>query len=318
MKNKLRRPLVIGNGQLGTAAFNAFKDADMFTFPKVDISNIDDLLAKIDFAKYSVIINAAAATRVDDLENPAKFNMAKGVNADGPKNLAKIAKDFGIPLVHVSSDYVFDGTRKNHDEDEQFSPLSVYGKTKAEGDENIIKSGADFYILRTSWVVGKTSIGENGKNTNIVKTAYNCAVKGVKPTVVNDQIGRLTFTSELIRAIEFLFAKNAPYGVYNLTNGGEPKSLAEIWKYVYAKVGKNPDVVAETTTDDYYAGEGKKYVKDLEIGKYINPENPEDLVAFRPENSDLNLDKIKELGFISKDQLEAIDEYIVELKGETK
>lgn len=314
MKDYLKRTLIIGGGQLGMALFYALDKAEMMDYPEIDISREDDLREKIDFSRYSVILNAAAATQVDNLEKPEMLGFATGVNANGPKNLAKIARDFGIPIVHVSSDYVFDGSRKNHSEDEKFSALNVYGKTKAEGDENVVKSGAKYYILRSSWVIGKPQKNAAGKATNIVKTAYECAKNDVKPSVVNDQFGRQTYVSELTRAIEFLLKNDAPEGVYNLTNDGKVASLAEIWKYIFAKTGRDPEDVKEVSTDEFYAGKG--FAKTAENYQRKNNDGSVDYIALRPVHSDLNLAKIQKLGFQSEDYFAKIDEYLDELKKE--
>src|SRR5690606_38708788 len=143
------------------------------------------------------------------------------------------------------SDYVFDGTANPHTEDESFSPLSVYGASKAAGDI-AAASTPKHYILRTSWVIGE------GKN--FVLTMKSLAERGVKPSVVNDQIGRLTFTSDLAAAIKHLLDTNPEYGTYNLTNSGEPASWADIAALVYEHTGHNPDDVTGVTTAEYYAG----------------------------------------------------------------
>jgi dTDP-4-dehydrorhamnose reductase len=106
-----------------------------------------------------------------------------------------------------------------HAEDEDFSPLSVYGASKAAGDI-AVSLAPKHYILRTSWVIGE------GKN--FVRTMLELGKKGVAPSVVSDQIGRLTFTKELVKAIDLLLKDNHEYGTYNVSNGGEPASWADI------------------------------------------------------------------------------------------
>jgi len=128
-----------------------------------------------------------------------------------------------VTLVHISSDYVFDGTIANHLETERFSPLGVYGQTKAAGDL-VITSSKRSYIVRSSWVIGD--------GNNFVRTMRSLAEKGVKPSVVNDQIGRLTFTSDLAKGIKHLVSGHLPnttshiqYGTYNLTGDGARRQL---------------------------------------------------------------------------------------------
>ena len=122
--------------------------------------------------------------------------------------------------MHISSDYVFDGTAtRPYREDDPVAPLGVYGQTKAAGDQ-IVATVPRHYIVRTSWVIG------DGRN--FVRTMLSLAARGIDPSVVNDQYGRLTFTSELARAIRHLIETRAPYGTYNVTGSGSVTSWADI------------------------------------------------------------------------------------------
>ena len=147
--------------------------------------------------------------------------------------------------MHVSSDYVFDGTAEEHTEDEPFSPLGVYGQTKAAGDA-LVATWEQHYIVRTSWVVGE------GKN--FVATMAMLADKGVSPSVVDDQYGRLTFTQDLAAAIAHLLTSGAPYGTYNVTNSGPVQSWADIAADVFELRGRSRDDVTRVSTEQYAAG----------------------------------------------------------------
>ena len=142
-----------------------------------------------------------------------------------------------MTLIHISSDYVFDGTREPHMEDEAFSPLSVYGASKAAGDL-LVEQLEKHYLLRTTWVIGE------GKN--FVRTMLGLAEKGIEPTVVADQIGRLTFTSELVRAIDHLLVNQAVFGTYNVTNDGPLASWAEITRKIFALASYDNLTVTDT------------------------------------------------------------------------
>ena len=133
--------------------------------------------------------------------------------------LARIADDHHLTLVHYSTDYVFDGTAQEHTEDEPFSPLGVYAQAKAAGDI-AVATAHRHYVLRTSWVIGD--------GNNFVRTMQTLAGNGVSPTVVSDQVGRLTFTDELARATAHLLESAAAYGTYNVSNGGPAMSWADI------------------------------------------------------------------------------------------
>jgi dTDP-4-dehydrorhamnose 3,5-epimerase len=271
--------IVGANGQLGTALRAQYPNAKFADIDELDITDKSSV-DSFDWSGIEVVLNAAAYTNVDGAETLEGRIAAWKVNASAPAYLSNVAKQNNTTLVHISTDYVFDGTQGNHIEDEPFSPLSVYGASKAAGD--LLASQVDkHYILRTSWVIGE------GKN--FVRTMLDLGQKGINPTVVSDQIGRLTFTSELVKAIDHLLANQAPYGTYNVSNSGEPVSWADITRKIFAKAGLSNNVT-DTTTEDYYKGkEG---------------------IAQRPLNSTLSLDKLQATGFTSTDWQEDLKTYI--------
>ncbi len=192
---------------------------------------------------YGTIINAAAYTAVDKAETTEGRSDAWAVNVTALASLARIAEDNGITLVHISSDYVFDGTKvEPYTESDPVCPLGVYGQTKAAGDA-IVSAVSRHYIIRTSWVIGD--------GNNFVGTMAELAERGVNPSVVDDQLGRLTFASTLAEAARHLIDTSAPYGIYNVTNSGEPRSWYQIAKTVFELLGRDPDSVRPTTTRAY-------------------------------------------------------------------
>ncbi|MFZ1250248.1 MAG: bifunctional dTDP-4-dehydrorhamnose 3,5-epimerase family protein/NAD(P)-dependent oxidoreductase [Candidatus Microsaccharimonas sp.] len=276
-----KKILVTGaNGQLGRALQAEFPNAEFADRESIDITNPLDFQGR-HWKDYGVIINAAAYTKVDTAETPQGRIDAWKINAQGVQNLAKIASENNITLIHISSDYVFDGTQEEHDEDEDFSPLSVYGQSKAAGDI-AAATVPSHYILRTTWVVG-----DGG---NFVSTMKSLAEKGVDPSVVNDQIGRVTFTEDLAKGIKHLLETSAEAGTYNLSNDGESASWAEIAKRVYELTGYEGSRVTGVTTAQYYEGK--------------------DGIAPRPLQSTLNLDKIKATGFAPRKWDTALREYL--------
>ncbi len=153
----MNKILIIGaNGQLGTALQNKFPKALTADVNTLDITNEKSVNA-YPWKNVDIIINAAAFTNVDGAETPQGRISAWQVNATAVANLAKIATTHNITLVHISSDYVFDGSKKNYNEAASFSPLSVYGASKAAGDLSA-SVAPKHYIIRTSWVIG------NGNN----------------------------------------------------------------------------------------------------------------------------------------------------------
>lgn len=278
-----KRTLVVGaDGQLGTALRELFaNDASIEFAGRLDFDLADDAAyAQRNWKAYGTIINAAAYTAVDAAESADGRIAAWKINVDAVSKLARTAIDNGLTLVHVSSDYVFDGATVEHSEDEQLSPLGVYGQTKAAGDA-IASMVPRHYILRTSWVIGA--------GTNFVSTMASLAERGIAPSVVNDQIGRLTFTRDLAGCIRHLLDTSAPYGTYNISNDGEPQSWADIAADVFELLGADRSAVTGVTTADYFAGKP---------------------AAARPLNSSLDLAKIKATGFIPANAAARLKEYL--------
>lgn len=278
--------IVGANGQLGTALRAQYPNSQSADIDEMDITNRESVEA-FDWSGIEVILNAAAYTNVDGAETPEGRVAAWKVNASAVANLVSVAKEYDMTLLHVSSDYVFDGRVKPHGEDEPFSPLGVYGQSKAAGDiaASLLRK---HYILRATWVIGE------GKN--FVRTMLGVAEKGISPTVVADQVGRLTFTSELVRIIDHLLTSEAPYGTYNATNDGTPASWADITREIFQEAGYGQLVVTDTTTAAYYAGKGG--------------------IAPRPLESELDLTKLHATGFVSRDWHEDLKAYIAKERNQ--
>ncbi len=238
--------------------------------------------------EYAVVLNAAAYTAVDAAETTEGRVAAWAANATGPATLARLAREHGFTLVHYSSEYVFDGTaplEPGHTEDEPLSPLGVYAQSKAAGDL-AVGLAPRHYLLRTSWVIGE------GKN--FVRTMQSLAEKGVSPSVVDDQVGRLTFTDELVRATRHLIDSGAAHGTYHLSNGGPAMSWREVAQAVFERSGRSADDVSGTTTEAYAEG----------VLAQGNPFAP------RPLHSAMSLEKIRATGFEPEDALTALDRYL--------
>jgi dTDP-4-dehydrorhamnose 3,5-epimerase len=282
-----KRILVTGaNGQLGKALRDEFGEHPHIEYAtRADLDLTSPNLADARrWREYGTIINAAAYTAVDKAETPEGRVAAWAANATAVGTLARIATENGITLVHISSDYVFDGTAPGeYTETDPVSPLGVYGQTKAAGD-TLAATTPRHYIIRTSWVIGD--------GNNFVRTMAALAQRGVNPKVVNDQHGRLTFTPTIAHAIRHLLDTHADYGTYNVTNSGEPTTWYDIARQVYQLTGHDPDRVTPVTTTDYYAG-------------------ATDPIAVRPENSALDLSKIESTGFEARSHLGRLGEYLI-------
>ena len=277
-----RRTLVLGaDGQLGTALRHAFAGDPTVEFAgraQFDIA-VEDSYEALSWRDYSTIINAAAFTAVDAAETPEGRAAAWSINSAAVSRLARTAVEHSLTLVHVSSDYVFDGTTEVHHEDEIPTPLGVYGQSKAAGDL-AVGTVPKHYIVRTSWVVG------DGKN--FVRTMASLAVKGASPSVVDDQRGRLSFSSDVAAGIRHLLRSKVPYGTYNLSNSGEAKSWYEVARDIYRLQGADPILVKPISTADY-----------------AKPNT-----APRPPSSVLDLSRIRATGFDPPDATERLAEYL--------
>lgn len=279
---KPKKTLVLGaNGQLGLALRKALSGAHFVARAEFDVTD-ENSYTTFPWQNYSTVINASAYTAVDAAETPEGRRSAWETNVTAVGWLARACSENRLTLVHVSSDYVFDGTSdKPYIEDDSLSPLGVYGQTKAAGDA-LVATVPHHYILRTSWVIGE--------GNNFVRTMASLAERGIKPSVVNDQIGRLTFTQDLAAAIVHLVCNKAPYGTYNLSNEGPASSWADIAARVYGLTGHDPGEVTGVSTAEYFAGkEG---------------------IAPRPFWSMLNLHKIEAAGFVPASWEQRLEEYL--------
>lgn len=208
--------LVTGSkGQLGIDVVRALElehDVVGHDSDTLDITEANAIMAFIRELKPQLIINCAAYTNVDGCEE--NVELAYKVNAIGPKNLAIAASETGARLLHISTDFVFDGRGTELlTEFDKPNPLSIYGKSKLAGEELIRAHCSRHYILRTAWLYG-----HNGNN--FVKTMLKISNGGKVLTVVDDQFGTPTFTEDLVKAIQFIITTEA-YGTYHATNNGQ-------------------------------------------------------------------------------------------------
>lgn len=275
-----KKTMIIGaGGQLGRALRKLLPEAICLDLPDFDVTDpaqVDGL----NWREVGTVINAAAYTAVDAAETEQGRRDCWRANVTGVANLCRAAREHGLTLVHVSSDYVFDGTAEVHTEDELFSPLGVYAQTKAAGDA-LVGQLARHYLVRTSWVIGE--------GRNFVRTMAELAGKGINPLVVDDQFGRLTFTTDLAAGIVHLLQVAAPYGTYNLSNDGPVASWCDIAREVFTRCGRAAEDVVGQSTADYSAGKA---------------------TAPRPRHSALELSKLRATGFSPAPWTDRLTEYL--------
>ncbi|HEX5447775.1 MAG TPA: NAD(P)-dependent oxidoreductase [Candidatus Saccharimonadales bacterium] len=268
-----------GNGQLGLALRAKYPRARATDVAELDITD-EQKVKNFDWSDVKVIINAAGYTNVDGAETPEGEKLARAINAEAVGNLAEVAEQNKLLLIHISTAYVFDGSKKIYTEDDGPNPLGKYAKSKLAGDRKAV-GAPKHYIVRTDSVIGE------GKN--FVRTMLGLGQKGVAPTVVADQIIRPTFTTVLAEAIGFLLDKSPPFGIYNVTNEGEAVSWADFTRAIFKEAGMNLSVT-NTTLAEYSAGKPG--------------------IAPRPLNSVLDLSKIEVAGFKPTDWRADLKEYI--------
>jgi dTDP-4-dehydrorhamnose reductase len=273
--------LILGaHGQLGLALQAKYPGARATSSQELDITNAQ-AVADFDWAGIKYILNAAAYTNVPEAENTEGRIAAWKTNATAVSYLAKVVRDHDITLIHISTAYVFNGELDMHTEDEPLSPLSSYGSSKAAGDIAASQAGK-YFIVRTSAVIG------DGKN--FVRSIYGLGKREISPKVVADETDRLTFTSEIVRGIDFILEKQAPYGVYNITNSGDVVSWAEVARAVYAAAGYEGLTVSDSTAAEYFAGQA--------------------IADKRPRHGALNLAKMQNLGFVFTNWRDDLKKYI--------
>lgn len=255
---------------------------------ELDITDETAVLKKVEEIKPEYIINCAAYTAVDKAEDV--YDLADKINADGPGNLAKAAKAVDAVLIHISTDYVFNGDldlSKSYVETDQVGPVTVYGKTKLHGEEEVQKNTDKFYIFRTAWLYGD--------GNNFVRTMLKLGTTKDEINVVSDQHGSPTYAEDLANIIKQAIEKKIPYGIYHTTNQGFT-TWYEFTKKIFELANISCKVTPVTT---------EKYIEIMKVKQ-----------AKRPFNSKLSKEKILSQGVEIPTWEEGLKRYLdIELKN---
>ncbi len=244
-----------GSGQLGQDIAALVPDAVTPSSAELDVRDTGEVVAAVTtFAdaaraagKSPVVINAAAYTAVDAAETDEARAFA--VNADGPRVLAAVCSSRGVPLIHVSTDYVFAGDATSpYEPDDLLGPLNAYGRTKAAGEDAVLGSGARSWIVRTSWVYGKTG-------SNFVKTMARLEKEREELSVVDDQTGSPTWSRDLAAGLVELAGRvvdgeGPSRRVLHCTGGGSTTWFG-FAQAIFAELGADPARVKPCTTADF-------------------------------------------------------------------
>lgn len=267
------------NGQLGQELQKLLRERELdfvaFDSKQLDITDREAVLAAFKKVQPDVVLHAAAYTKVDLAEDEG-HELNWQVNVNGTKNVADASELYDAKLVAVSTDYVFDGTNgEDYLETDPVNPKNAYGRAKLAGELAVTESHANAYIIRTSWVFGEFG-------NNFVYTMQRLAATHPKLTVVNDQLGRPTWTRTLAEFMLHLVNVQAAYGTYHLSNDG-----TATW-FDFAR-----EILKDT---------------DVEVAPVTSAEFPQK--AYRPKHSVMSLDKAKATGFEILNWCEALDMFL--------
>lgn len=206
-----------GTGQVGQAVLRQAAERGQEIFApnraQMDLTNAQSIADMVASRQWSAVINCAAYTAVDRAETETE--LAEQVNAVAPAIFAAETAKLDIPIVHVSTDYVFDGSKESpYTEQDDVNPLGVYGQTKERGEAAVRKHNPRHAIIRTAWVV-------SAGGANFLNTMIRLAGERAEISVVDDQLGCPSSASDIAQALLNVAHQNGPYGTWHFVNGGE-------------------------------------------------------------------------------------------------
>ena len=216
--------LLGAQGSLGEAIKREFVDTyDVISFSRADL-DIEDFVKTRECIQNStpdLNINCSAYNAVDLCEeNEDEFKKAQMINGYAVENLGKISRDLHVPLIHYSTDYVFDGTKQEGvREDDPTCPINRYGKSKLLGEELLAAVCTNYYILRVSWLFGIQGSGKNTKKS-FVDIVQCLAETKDELTLVDDESSSPTYTADIAQQTKYIFEHALPYGIYHVNNSG--------------------------------------------------------------------------------------------------
>lgn len=255
------------NGQLGKSIIKQNDtenplQIDAYDVEELDITNRDEIHNVLSKKKYDVLINCAAYTNVDGAENNRE--LANKVNGVAVGILAEECKISETMLVHISTDYVFDGTSKSdYRETDVPNPLNIYGSSKLAGERLIARSGVNSFIIRTSWLYSEFG-------NNFIKTMLDLGQKGKKLRIIDDQIGSPTYAGDLANAIIHLVKHRKTKGVtiFHITNSGAT-SWYKLTKQLFVEAGIS-EIITPVTTQAYGSTTPRPMRSVLDNGRFEN------------------------------------------------
>lgn len=258
---------------------------------EMDLEDRDSVVSAFSRVPYAAVINSGAYTAVDAAETEVATAFA--ANAMGPALLSQLTRESGVPLVHVSTDYVFDGSKAGlYEETDPVGPLGVYGASKLAGELAVLAGNSRSLVLRTAWV-------QSVHRVNFLKTMLRLGAERPLVRVVNDQIGCPTSATDIAEALktitlQMILDEHAPTGIYHFVNAGET-SWAGLAREIFAASSK--------------VGGASSEVTDIPSSEYPTP-------ARRPANSRLATDKLsRHYGILPRAWQDAVSEIVEELQN---
>ena len=232
-------------------------------YVKLDITDAEAVRKALVEVKPDAVVHCAAWTAVDAAEDEENIEKVKAINTQGTENIAKVCKELDCKMVYISTDYVFNGQGEHPwDADcKDYAPLSVYGKTKLEGELAVSSILDKYFIVRIAWVFGL-----NGKN--FIKTMLNVGAKYDTVRVVCDQIGTPTYTLDLSRLLVDMI-ESEKYGYYHATNEGGFISWYDFTCEIFRQAGYTTKVVPVTTEEYGLSKAARPFNSRLDKSKLV-------------------------------------------------
>lgn len=233
--------LILGSqGMLGSQLSKVFgAHAIGWDKQECDVTDLEETRVRLFRLKPGVVINCVAFNDVDGAEE--KVDLAYKLNVAAVGNIAAACKELGIPLVHFSTNYVFDGKTGEYREDDEPNPQSIYGKTKHQGEIELAKQTDKYYLVRTAVLFGPKGVSDLSKKS-FVEIMLDLANKKEVVRAVNDEINSLTYASDLAMAVKQLLDDKKPFGVYHIVNSGQA-SWYTFAKEIFRLVKKDVDLI---------------------------------------------------------------------------
>lgn len=290
MESKPKILITGKNGQIGYELVRVMSLLGDVVCPEIDLSKPEQIVSSMREYQPKIVLNSAGYTAVDTAEEKEEYAMK--VNADAPGIFSEELKKYGGLMVHFSTDFAYDGTKKApYHENDDVNPLSIYAKSKVQGDNNIINSGVKHLIFRTSWIYGS-------RGRNFLLTMLNLCKNLVEVQVVNDQLGAPTWARSLAEGVGLILSQSKAFdpaysGLYHMSCEGKVtwyEFAVHISKFYEKKFGKRVTVFPESTGNNPMKAARPKYsvLDNSKLNSAFGVVMPNWLTCFRQVMEDMD------------------------------